>query len=178
MLPFRSFEVSGVEEIQRVVLEFLQDLPRVFRRETGANLNKLVHRDLISACPSVVDVMAPYGLRCTEAYAFVMYDQASCSIHSDAIPHKARLNIPILNCAGTFTKFYECDRQIVVPHFTGARVSNYFGCREVAEVEVVQPTLLNVSMPHYVCLKPGQQLPRITLSLGFDKDPVFLLEEF
>jgi hypothetical protein len=177
MIPFRTFEIEGVEEIQRAVLGFLQDLPRVFRRETGANLNKLVHKDLLSECPCLADVLAPYGLKCVEAYAFVMYDQASCSIHSDAIPQQARLNIPILNCEGTLTKFYECEKQIQVPHFTGVKVFNYFGCREVASVEVTQPTLLRVSMPHYVALSPGQPLPRITISLGFDRDPVFLLDE-
>lgn len=177
MTPFRTFAIEGVEDIQRTVLGFLQDLPRVFRRETGANLNKLIQQDLFNACPAVVNVLAPYGLTCTEAYAFVMYSQASCSIHSDAIPHKARLNIPILNCEGTVTRFYECQKELQIVHGKGGKALNYFDCKEVASVEVVQPTLLRVAMPHYVSLVPGQQLPRITLSLSFDKDPVFLLDE-
>ena len=48
------------------------------------------------------------------------------------------------------------------------------GLKKVGEVEIDQSTVIRVNEPHMITMNPNNN-PRITLTLGFNKDPVFLL---
>ena len=46
----------------------------------------------------------------------------------------------------------------------------------VDRVEITQATIIRTKVLHSVDLPIDNPVPRITLTLGFDKDPVFLLD--
>ena len=53
-------------------------------------------------------------------------------------------------------------------------MSNYI---EVDAVEIVKPTVVKITEPHIVQIYEGSVLPRITLTIGFETDPAYLLEQ-
>jgi hypothetical protein len=50
------------------------------------------------------------------------------------------------------------------------------GLKMVDRVEITQATVIRVNEPHDVVMNSNTE-HRITLTLGFDRDPVFLLED-
>jgi len=92
-----------------------------------------------------------------------------------------RINIPVLNCEGSITEFYTGGKY--VPHtannngeFSFLIIEDFSSAIKVAEVEILKPTVLRIQEPHRVV--PNLNiLPRITLSLVMNKDPVFLLDQ-
>jgi len=93
---------------------------------------------------------------------------------------EARVNLPILNTAGSTTAFFEMTPQQwalsgVNPH-NGTRYWNFRHLyKPVTTVEVNQPTVLRISAPHTVyCI--GNLFPRLTLSIALKPDAVQLLD--
>ena len=121
---------------------------------------------------------------CNLAVAFVMYDNTQTTIHIDVYKptHKniTRINVPILNTKNTFTRFYTGgDFSLYtnpVTDITNYTLTGLAGLRLVDKVEIDKPTVVKVNVPHDVKMDL-EHVPRITLSLGFDRDPVFLLDE-
>jgi hypothetical protein len=132
-------------------------------------------------CPKLDLGFSRYNLNCTFAVAYIMYNNSHTSIHVDAYSYgEARVNLPILNVTGTFTRFFSGGefKEVVNPT-TGIRahkLSNLKNFRLEDKVEIDQPTVIRVNEPHDVIMDMKNS-PRITLTLGFDKDPVFLLED-
>ena len=89
----------------------------------------------------------------------------------------ARINLPLLNCENTYTRFYKNVITGVSKNPQSGIVSypvintDY----ELADkVELTQATILKVSEAHDVQLN-DTPVPRIALTLGFSPNPVFLL---
>jgi hypothetical protein len=99
--------------------------------------------------------------------------------HSHVGDDDIRINIPILNCKGTFTKFYESSQdQTVVYTRQGeplSQLSGFENVKEIASCEVSVPTVLSVKTLHSVIIPPGSMLPRITISVKVSPDPIYLL---
>ena len=88
-----------------------------------------------------------------------------------------RLNIPILNCNGSLTCFYEFPEEYVnecIVSETGTKTWNSELIKKIDPVtsfQLSQPTLLRTSSPHIVlCLK--NKVPRISMTISFYEDPV------
>jgi hypothetical protein len=87
-----------------------------------------------------------------------------------------RLNIPIANCEGSYTCFYEIPES-EINNFKesngGTKVWNYdlvYQIKPITVVELKQPTLLRISYPHAVlCIK--NKFPRIAMTISFTEDP-------
>jgi hypothetical protein len=112
-----------------------------------------------------------------------MHKTSDVKIHIDNYKYKnvnARINIPILNTQNTFTRFYTGGifASVTNPltNITALRLTDFNGLKLVDKVEIDKPTVMRVNEPHDI-LKLNSEIPRITLTLGFDKDPVFLLED-
>jgi hypothetical protein len=120
-----------------------------------------------------------YSIKCTYAAAFITYRNADVLVHIDAGNNQARINIPLENCKNTFTEFYKGGDAIAyINPITGVQATRIDGptLRIVARVEIDQATVIRVKAPHLVRMDEAHA-PRVTLTLGFDQDVVFLLDE-
>lgn len=92
----------------------------------------------------------------------------------------ARLNIPVLNTEGSYTSFYEIPESYpFVVNGGGTKVWNTNLTnilQPVTTVEVIKPTILRVSKPHFVKCETNKY-PRLVLSLTFEEDVVKYLDQ-
>jgi hypothetical protein len=95
---------------------------------------------------------------------------------------KARLNIPILNCEGSYTEFFKFPEEVYNQHEVNAGKTLYWSNeirntqKPVTVVELIQPTILRTSEPHTVRCSHCK-FPRISLTISFEDDVVKYLDE-
>ena len=87
--------------------------------------------------------------------------------------------LPVMNTEGSFTAFYETDSPgELASDYDDGKTSRQFKEEDVQEVTrfaLTRPVIMRVDKPHAV-ICDSNQFPRITLSIRFDKDPVWMLE--
>lgn len=179
MRYYRQLEIPKLAELTQNALNFVRSKSDIFRRKQGINLMRLPLDEFSSKCPEAQEFATSLGLRITDALTFVLWHPSQCGIHRDSWRHQARINIPLLNGKGTYTYFYDNVETIETRNAAGSIVvvAKDQSVPHVAFVETVCPIVLRVQELHNVMLPYNNPVPRITLSLGFDIDPVFLLDD-
>ena len=177
---YKLLDLENYDTIITKCLNYVKSKDIVYNRKLErASWYNLSVRELILACPELVESLDTYNFKIYMAAAFVMYDSSHTSIHIDQYHSKARINLPLLNCHNTYTNFYEGDSEIVrwVNPDSGVVSYNTTGqSRLVDRVEMRQATVIRTKVLHSVDLPAGNPVPRITLTLGLNKDPVYMLE--
>jgi hypothetical protein len=182
MKYYKKIEIDYYDEIVSDTLNYLRNQkPNIYNRTIDATYYVLDLDEFKKFCPKIDLGFERYGIVCNFAVAFVMKTSQDTPIHVDDYPRgDTRINIPILNTKGTITKFYTGGKfkEIINP-ITKIRFlanTNKSTIKVADMVQINQPTIIRVNEPHSVSMYLNES-PRITLSLGFDKDPVFLLED-
>lgn len=95
---------------------------------------------------------------------------------------RARLNIPVLNCAGSTTAFFEIPTSLYHLYRENEGKTKTWPqelrniLKPVTQVDLLQPTILRISEPHTVFCH-SCNFPRISLTVSFEKDIVHLLDQ-
>ena len=95
---------------------------------------------------------------------------------------KARLNIPVINCKGSYTCFFELTREQYEMAAWNAGMTIYWPhsirntVKPVSTVELIQPTILRTSSPHTVFCTDCK-FPRISMTISFKNDLVEVLDK-
>lgn len=98
----------------------------------------------------------------------VAYNDGGVAPHVDTGDLKFSLILPLANNDKTYAVFYKSDREPVKKQLPNSSVT-YFGfdegsnLQEIDRVEIKEPTLINVKVPHGV--RVSHKLPRIVISL-------------
>ena len=94
-------------------------------------------------------------------------------IHKDhAVEFDYSLNLPIINTKDTYTCFYESSEPPETRRLPSGLPYDAYDeskCTLIDKVEILQPTLLNVKVPHGVTLD-NKSIPRITMALRMKHD--------
>lgn len=176
---FKHIELPGWEQVAESVLEWTI-------KNTDFCTNKkyrgwtLIHtQKLLGEVPEINELFEAAGFKITNISFFLRNNCLTSPPHSHVNDDLARINIPILNCKGTFTKFYESSEdQKIVYNGQGAplsQLSSLENVKEIASCEISVPTVLSVNTLHSVIVPPGSVLPRIMISVKVSPDPVYLL---
>ena len=177
---YKSLDLDNYDTIIKKCLEYVKSKDMIYSRKLAhASWYNISTIELMSACPELVESLNKYSLKIYMSAVYVMYDPSHTSIHIDHYHSQARLNLPLLNCDNTYTNFYESDGEIVkwVNPDSGVVSYNTIGQpRLVDRVEMKQATVIRTKVLHSVDLPIGNPVPRITLTLGLSKDPVYMLE--
>lgn len=182
MKYYKKIEIDYYDDIVADTLSYLKNQkPDIYNRKIDATYYVLDLDEFKKFCPKLDLGFQKYEIVCNFAVAFVMNTNRDNSIHIDNYPYgNTRINIPILNTKGTITTFYTGGtfQEIINPitnikHF---KLTDIRTIRRADIVEINQPTVIRVNEPHSVHMDIKNS-PRITLTLGFDKDPIFLLED-
>jgi hypothetical protein len=184
MQYYKKIEIDYFDEIVFDTLKYLKEQKLdIYNKTIQATYYVLDLNEFKKHCPKLDLGFERYDLICNYAVAFVMHKTSDVKIHIDNYKYKnvnARINIPILNTQNTFTRFYTGGifASVTNPltNITALRLTDFNGLKLVDKVEIDKPTVMRVNEPHDI-LKLNSEIPRITLTLGFDKDPVFLLED-
>jgi hypothetical protein len=182
MKYYKKIEIDYYDEIVADTLKYLKEQkPDIYNKKIEATYYVLDLNEFKKYCPKLDLGFLRYDLICNFAVAFVMHKTSDVKLHIDRyIMNSARINIPILNTNNTFTRFYTGGifTEVTNPltDVTALRLTGFDGLKLVDKVEIDKPTVMRVNEPHDI-LKLNSEIPRITLTLGFNKDPVFLLED-
>lgn len=181
VIYFKKIQIHSYQEIIDGALNYLKtEVPDVYNRTHNTTYYPLDFKKLLEYCPKLESAFDEYSIKCNMAVAYIMYNNTHSTIHIDKFHHDARINIPLLNCIGTKTIFFSGGEYEIVQNpltkTNAKRLKSLNGIKVVTQVEIDDTTVIRVNEPHTVIMK-AEQSPRITLSLGFDKDPVFLLAD-
>lgn len=178
MVYYKYLDLPYTPEIQSNILSVIKRVPRVYNREAGINLMHLPKDTLEHSVPELPKLFEPLNLIPREYLAFVMWRGIDCGIHADTYPQQARVNLPVVNCAGTRTCFYADVDSTEVKNAQGRplRVARNQSASPVDCADSNRPLVLKVHEFHKVVMPYGQGVPRITLSIGFAEDAVSLFE--
>lgn len=179
MKYYTEIDIDHFDVIVKKSLEFIKNKSEIYERQSNASWYNINISELLEAVPEILSAFSKFNLTPVMVAAYVMYDNRHTAIHRDAYPSLARINIPLLNCSGTYTTFYKNDkiREFINPHTGVKSYRNVNADIELVDrIELKKATVLRTNEPHSVDLPITGAVPRITLTIGFDKDPVFLLE--
>lgn len=152
----------------------------VYNRLLNASWYNLNLEILKEVCPEIKVAFNKYELTPTIAAVYIMYNTTHTSIHIDGFLPRARINLPLLNCKNTYTNFYKNKAgpiKWINPESGKVSYTAVSDSILVDRVEIKQATIIRTNVFHSVDLPIDNPVPRITLTLGFDKDPVFLLDK-
>jgi hypothetical protein len=176
MKYFQYITLDNIDLIKDKILKFISPVENIPYGLSFINKSLVVIQ-----CPELVDSIRQYNLE-IERLALYRAD-INGPIHIDYKSeknNKCRINIPLLNCEGSITEFFSGGdyTRISQPnnlyYYTNSPSKN--AAIKVAEVEVNQPTILNIQEPHRVITNKTLLGPRITLSIFTDVDPIFLIK--
>jgi hypothetical protein len=180
MIYYKPIELDYYDIIVRKCLAYVKTFDKAYNRMLPrASWYDLNLTTLIKECPELMLAFKKYDLKPIMAAIYIMYNSAHTSIHVDAFPSQARINLPLLNCKNTYTNFYESKNEPIkwINPDSGVISYNVVGDHILVDrVEIMQSTIIRTKVLHSVDLPINNPVPRITLTLGFDKDPVFLLD--
>ncbi len=181
MKYYNYIEIDNFEVIQQKTLDFL--VINDFLNTIGFSI--LPWKEYIEVCPELITAFDRYGIKPIATATYITTNQEQSPIHIDNLSHLrplCRINIPILNCAGSKTEFYKVPLT-EFDHFIQKNKLDYYRIKEtssyatkVSEVEIIYPTVIRTQEPHRVNTNMNT-VPRVCMSLTMDKDPVFLLED-
>lgn len=148
-------------------------------------LNQSFLADFLNKVPGLKEGSAKFG-PINEVSVLVVNDD-TVQLHIDHTSKlnagvKARINVPLLNCDGSLTAFYEFTEEQYnqsVINSAGVRTWPRQWRREltpVTSVELSEPTILRTSAPHTV-FTDNCKYPRIVLTMSFVNDVVHYLDE-
>jgi hypothetical protein len=177
MKYWKYIDVPEFEELHKDLAAWFTKNPHGL---TGERWNEVNLLKLLIGVPRLGIVLRSLGVRATYAVAIVLRENDRPIIHIDRMPNvHARILFPVMNTEGTYTAFYETDSPgTLITDYDVNKESLQFQPEEVTEVTrfaLTRPVILRVDRPHAVICE-SNEFPRVTLSIRFDKDPLWMLE--
>ena len=180
MIYYKPLELDYYPIIVRKCLTYIKTMDNVYNRLLNASWYNLNLEILKKVCPEIELAFKKYDLKLNLAAVYIMYNYTHTSIHIDGFSPQARINLPLLNCKNTYTNFYKNEAEPIKWCNPESGKVSYTAVGDsilVDRVEIIQATIIRTNVFHSVDLPIDNPVPRITLTLGFDKDPVFFLGE-
>lgn len=178
MKYYKYIDLPGWEEVASSVLDYVETQTNFLETNYFWNYFDPIQDQEPLALLSTLFASIGFDLK---KVAVLVVTQDIVPIHQDTVTYPfGRINIPLKNCQGTKTVFYQAtkwDPQVLAM----ANGVEYIyhkeeNCLAVDSVEIIKPTALRVQELHNVittnCIKP-----RITLTCFTEPDAKILLEE-
>lgn len=176
---WKYIELENLEIIQKKTLDFLTEkttfLNRSKYRGPFENLKKYNFLNLI---PEIGESFRKLDMFPEDASVYITYRNADSIPHKDYADSIARINIPILNCEGTFTTFYENiqSRRLVLPTTAPFYMTYNNDYYEVDRMPFEQAAIVRISEGHNI-LMDESRVPRITLTISTIPDAGLFLDD-
>ena len=179
MRYFKEIDIDNLEIIQKKCLDYIKTQETVYKKLKPASWYILNVEELKSSCPELQESFSKINLDINYAAGIVMMEEKDIRVHTDNWHQEARINIPLLNCENTFTKFYSnIKTQELYNPSTGMTSKTVINLNEIiyqGGLELRKATVLRSNEGHHITLPSTNPVPRISLTIGFVQDPVYLL---
>ena len=108
MSYWKRIELKNIDIIKEKSLEFLKMHTPYMMKESfkGAFISLAPYR-FLQKTPEIAESLEEHGLFPEDANIYVMWNNKDSVVHKDYTDSIGRINIPLLNCEGTYTTFYE-----------------------------------------------------------------------
>jgi len=134
--------------------------------------------DLHEQVPEIKNLFKPMNLTVRNT-AFFVSTQMQNTIHRDGVPGRCRINIPILNCENTQTKFYVShskENRKNQPNGISYQQYDASECSYIDSYYLNCPVILRVNELHQV-FQDYNRLPRVSCTIGFHENIEYLMED-
>lgn len=180
MRYFKKIEIDDQNLVIAQCKQYIESIDYIYNRKLHATYYPLDFASFAEKCPLIKTSFKRFSINCNFAAAYVSYNNSHNPIHIDNFVHEARINLPIVNCEYSKTYFYtNGEFKLAKNSNTNTSPSILYKItddfKRVDSVVLNSPTVMLVNKPHQV-LMDQQKYPRISLTLGFDIDPIFLLK--
>lgn len=176
---FRHIDLPGWESVTNCILNWTHEKTDFLTNKTYSGWTPIYTRKMLDDLPELEQLFEINGFKITNISYFLRNDYKIVAPHSHVGEDKARINIPILNCQGTFTKFFQGNEiETVINNPQGMplhQLKSFANLKEIASCEINCPTVLSVKTLHCVIVPPRAKIPRVMISVRVDPDPVYLL---
>lgn len=180
MRYFKKIEIDDQDLVIAQCKNYIENIDYIYNRKLNATYYPLNFEPFVERCSLIKTSFKRYNINCNFAAVYVSYNNSQNPIHIDNYVHDARINLPILNCEFSTTYYYEGGIFKVKNNSNTKTSPSLFekpdnNFKLIDSVVVDSPVVLLVNKPHKVHMN-SEKYPRISLTLGFDVDPIFLLE--
>jgi hypothetical protein len=177
MLLYQKIKIDNFDTIQKQLLSFLTKHFNGLEKEILSGVSK---DEILTAVPLLNEFFVKHNLTPNMVAVFVRSPKVRAPIHVDGDSEdKLRflaINIPIANCEGTYQNYYAIPTSEL--EFIEDRGNRYRAYTKEPRpgvfdrVEIVEPHLLRVDMPHDV--DNDKDTYRVMLSIRFEPQPLHL----
>ena len=158
------------------IKEYIDKNPQLILN-TGSAWKDIDTQKLISNVPELLDMIAPLNINIRFIGLYISYASTGV-IHIDEDSYsKCRINIPIMNCEDTETKFYTTDAESITvyqPNGVPLKRLNQKKCIYVDSYYLTQPVIFRNTEPHQVVVNHSKK-PRVSCTIGFIEDIEYLI---
>jgi hypothetical protein len=176
MKYYKYLDLLGWEEVAEKIKIYLMLRPYLCDEVANGPWTNADLEELYVEIPELVKLFEPLNITINNV-SFFTQSRKICNIHRDACTENFRINIPIINCEGSITRFFKSTKPPILttqPNGIPYEIEDSSGCILVASAEVIKPTLLRVREPHQVVIFHANY-PRITCTIKFNEDVEHLL---
>ena len=150
----------------------------LFNDQYSSSWKAVNTEDVLAKVPELIEMVAPLNL--TIRYlAFFITEKQNNTIHTDADTQSdCRINIPVLNCEKSETRFFTITEEPVMAKQDNGipfLMINPLACTQVDKFELTRPVVFRNNQPHQV-VSFNEVQPRISCTIGFHEDLEFLFK--
>jgi len=178
---WKLINLPNFAQIQNKTQNFIQSNTQLLNRKYfDGNVYQIQYsKQILEEVPELIQDFLTLNLEITACALFIAWPGLDTHIpHIDHLTpgNRARINLPIFNCANTYTAFYtnytaEERRLSNGEYYNVITNTDYI---ETTRIELTQPTLLRISEPHAILVNQTEYHPRITLTVKCNPDAVTL----
>jgi hypothetical protein len=173
---FKKIELADWEDLSSSVDNYIQTTDILQKKY---NWNTIDSVEILGKIPMLKTIFSVYDLKVRTVAIILRSPLSRGGIHIDS-GVGVRALIPIKNCQGSYTKFFDVDKSKIQIKI-GADGDQYYHIpesavtAEIASVETITPIVFDPQVPHGVWTNPTCHSPRLTLTIGFNRSPRELL---
>jgi hypothetical protein len=174
---YRLFNIDNYQKIGDDIYDYVVNRTEILKYKTPVFYNDVSPAHIIQHVPSLKQFLDDNFLTPTVTAIVVVPPDDKDNLHVDTFDPYVRILWPIKNCQGWLTRLFDVPRECLELNFTAQlSTDNYWQPVKgrnwplIAEIELLQPVLIDVSVAHQVCPAPNATEHRISFTIGFDKD--------
>ncbi len=173
MRYYRYIEDLEYNTTRLEVIEYI----KIHKGKINSFWTNIDFQDFCKFVPSILTVFNPLNLTVKRvAFTAAVKD---IGIHRDKSESVARINLPIINCEHSITKFWKTETEPTLLHLPNGVPYLFLDekdCTLVDSICLNKPAVLRIAEPHSIHVQIDK-IPRISLTVEFHENIEHLLND-